>query len=170
MRVPPEKRIAISEADAVNFACNAVNIDLVVVMNKASVELKERLVAAGFEVIETPLTEFLKAGGAAKCLTLRVTEPVREEVHANMPVESRTIRLEGHLLDTGLINRALDLVVEQGGSFQVLNFQLGEQRQSTSMAEVKVSAPSHSVMEGILSQLISRQGSSIVKAYLLNGR
>ncbi|MBD1880322.1 TIGR00300 family protein [Coleofasciculus sp. FACHB-T130] len=154
MRVAPEKRIAIEEADAVNFACNAVNIDHVVVMNKASEPLKKRLADVGFQVIETPLTEFLKAGGAAKCLTLRVTEPVREEVHANVSVESRTIRLEGHLLDSGLINRALDLVVENGGSFQVLNFSLGEQRQSTSSAEVKVSAPSHDVMEAILSQLI----------------
>lgn len=154
MRVPAEKRIAIAEADAVNFACNTVNIDSIVVMNKASAELKERLEAAGFEVIETQLSEFLKAGGAAKCLTLRVTEPVREEVHASTPVESRIIRLQGHLLDTGLINRALDVVVEHGGSFQVLNFNLGEQRQSTSEAEVKVTAPSHEVMEAILSLLI----------------
>ena len=154
MRVAPEKRIAIAEADALNFACNAVNIDSIVVMNKASDELKARLEAAGFEVIETQLTEFLKAGGAAKCLTLRVTEPVREEVHASTPVESRIIRLQGHLLDTGLINRALDVVVEHGGSFQVLNFNLGEQRQSTSEAEVKVTAPSHEVMEAILSLLI----------------
>jgi len=154
MRVPPEKRIAIEEADAVNFACNAVNIDQVVVMNKASDGLKARFAEAGFEVIETPLTEFLKAGGAAKCLTLRVTEPVRAEVHANVLVESRIIRMDGHLLDSGLINRALDTIVEGGGSFQVLNFQLGEQRQSTSSAEVKVSAPSHDVMEEIMTQLI----------------
>ncbi len=154
MRVPSEKRIAIAEADAVNFACNAVNIDSIVVMNKASDELKGRLKSAGFEVIETQLTEFLKAGGAAKCLTLRVTEPVREEVHASTPVESRVIRMAGHLLDSGLINRALDIVTENGGSFQVLNFQLGEQRQSTSAAEIKVTAPDHEVMEAILSQLI----------------
>ncbi|HAX77778.1 MAG TPA: TIGR00300 family protein [Cyanobacteria bacterium UBA11372] len=154
MRVPAEKRIAISEADAVNFACNAVNVDSVVVMNKASDSLKQRLADAGFRVIETPLTEFLKAGGAAKCLTLRVTEPVQVEVHANVSVESRTIRLEGHLLDSGLINRALDLIVDNGGSFQVLNFNLGEQRQSTSAADVKVSAPSHDIMEEIVTQLI----------------
>jgi len=154
MRVPPEKRIAIEEADAVNFACNAVNIDQVVVMNQASDDLKKRLTAVGFEVIETPLTEFLKAGGAAKCLTLRVTEPVRAEVHANTPVESRIIRMDGHLLDSGIISRALDLIVENGGSFQILNFQLGEQRQSTSSADVKVSAPSHVVMEEMMTQLI----------------
>ncbi|HEY9837368.1 MAG TPA: TIGR00300 family protein [Vampirovibrionales bacterium] len=154
MRVPAEKRIAIGEADAVNFACNAVNVDDKVIMNKVSDDLKQRLKTVGFEVFETTLSEFLKAGGAAKCLTLRTTEPVRENVHANEPVESRTIRLEGHLLDTGLINRALDTIVEGGGSFQVLNFNLGEQRQSTSTAEVKVSAPSHGVMEEILAQLI----------------
>jgi lysine-ketoglutarate reductase/saccharopine dehydrogenase-like protein (TIGR00300 family) len=154
MRVAPEKRIAIAEADAVNFACNAVNIDRVVVMNKVSDALKVQLADKSFQVVETPLNEFLKAGGAAKCLTLRVTEPVRAEVHANVSVESRVIRMEGHLLDSGLINRALDLIIDSGGSFQVLNFLLGEQRQSTSAAEVKVSAPSHQVMEEIISQLI----------------
>lgn len=154
MRVPAEKRIAVTEADAANFACNSVNIDDVVIMNQASDDLKSRITEAGFRVIETPLTEFLKAGGAAKCLTLRVTEPVRVELHASATIESRTIRMEGHLLDSGLINRALDVVVEAGGSFQVLNFNLGVQRQSTSSAEVKVTAPSHSVMETIMSQLI----------------
>ncbi|QHG18989.1 TIGR00300 family protein [Nostoc sp. ATCC 53789] len=154
MRVAPEKRIAIAEADAVNFACNTVNVDSIVIMNKASEALKTRLADVGFQVLETPLTEFLKAGGAAKCLTLRVTEPVRDEIHANVSVESRIIRMEGHLLDAGLINRALDLIIDAGGSFQVLNFNLGEQRQSTSAAEVKVSAPSHEVMEEIISLLI----------------
>jgi lysine-ketoglutarate reductase/saccharopine dehydrogenase-like protein (TIGR00300 family) len=154
MRVPAAKRIAVSEPDAANFACNAVNIDQTIILNKASDELKQRLMEIGFRLIETPLTEFLKAGGAAKCLTLRVTEPVRVEVHASAAIESRIIRMEGHLLDSGLINRALDVVIEAGGSFQVLNFNLGEQRQSTSLAEVKVTAPSHEVMETIMSQLI----------------
>ncbi|MGF1674241.1 MAG: TIGR00300 family protein [Rivularia sp. (in: cyanobacteria)] len=154
MRVAPEKRIAIEETDAVNFACNTVNVESIVVMNKASDTLKKRFKKVGFEVIETPLTEFLKAGGAAKCLTLRVNEPVREELHANTYVESQVVRMEGHLLDSGLINRALDLIIDNGGSFKVMNFLLGEQRQSTSAAEVKVSAPSHEVMESIVSHLI----------------
>lgn len=154
MRVAAEKRIAIEEVDAVNFACNAVNIGSAVVVNKVSSSLKKRLTDAGFEVTETPLTEFLKAGGAAKCLTLRMNEPVLEDVHASSPVESRIVQMTGHLLDAGIMNQALDLIIENGGSFQVLNFQLGEQRQSTSIAEVRVSAPSHDVMEEIMSQLI----------------
>ena len=48
----------------------------------------------------------------------------------------------------------MDLIIGSGGSFQILNFNLGEQRQSTSSAEVKVSAPTHDVMEEIMAQLI----------------
>ncbi|MGL5875421.1 MAG: TIGR00300 family protein [Xenococcaceae cyanobacterium] len=154
MRVPAEKRIALDEPDAVNFSCNAVNINSIVVMNKASDRLKQNLVDAGFQIIETPLTEFLKAGGAAKCLTLRFTEPVLEDVHANEPVESRIVHMEGHLLDAGIMNQALDLIIENGGSFQILNFNLGVQRQSTSATDVRVSAPSREVMEEIVTQLI----------------
>jgi len=164
MRVPEAKRIPVTEADAVNFACNAVNLDQTVVMNKASDRLKGQLQAAGFQVVETPLNEFLKAGGAAKCLTLRVTEPVQAAVHASAAVETRTILLEGHLLDSGLLNRALDVTIEGGGSFQILNFQLGEQRQSTSKAEVKISAPSHGVMEKIMTQLIDLGATTLPEA------
>lgn len=154
MRVPSEKRIICEEPDAVTFSCNAVNVDDIVIMNHCSESLKQNIAKAGFNVVETNLSEFIKAGGAAKCLTLRVTEPILPGHQANVFVESRTIRLEGHLLDSGLISRALDLVVENGGSFQVLNFSLGEQRQSTSSAEVKVSTPSHQIMEDIMSRLI----------------
>ncbi len=154
LRVPREKRIMLEETDAVQFAANAVNIGQIVILNQASDPLKTHLQHHGFQVLETPLTEFLKAGGASKCLTLRVTEPVMETSQAKAGVASRVIYLEGHLLDSGLINRALDLVVEGGGSFQILNFQLGLQRQSTSSAEVKVSAPSGEVMETLMAQLI----------------
>ncbi len=154
-RVAPEKRIVVGETDAVNFTCNAVNIGRTVILNKAGEDLKGRLAAAGFEVIETPLTEFMKAGGAAKCLTLRLTEPaMREPDRARAQVESRVLRMEGHLLDSGLLDRALELTVENGGSFKIRSFELGTQRQSTSKAEINVSAPSTEVLETIISQLI----------------
>ena len=154
MRIPEEKRIIVEEPDAVCFACNAVNVGSTIVMNQISDGLKNKLVKAGFNVTETPLSEFLKAGGAAKCLTLRVTEPILEDVHANVTIESRVIRMEGHLLDAGLLNQALDLVVENSGSFRVLNFNLGIERNSISTAEVRVSAPSHQLLEEIMTELI----------------
>ena len=74
-RIPPHKRIVVDTADAGNFACNAVNIGDQVILNKASDPLKARLMLAGFKVHEVELSEFLKAGGSAKCLTLKLTEP-----------------------------------------------------------------------------------------------
>ena len=46
-------------------------------LNQASEPLKARLMLAGFKVREIGLSEFLKAGGSAKCLTLKLAEPVR---------------------------------------------------------------------------------------------
>lgn len=74
-RVPASKRIVVSDADAGRFACNSVNIDDKIIMNRVSRELNADLANAGFEVVESPLSEFLKAGGSAKCLTLKLTEP-----------------------------------------------------------------------------------------------
>ena len=153
MRVPEDKRIVVEEVDAINFACNTVNVNRVVVMNQASEALTKALGDRGFKVVETPLTEFLKAGGAAKCLTLKVNE-ARQATPKASTIQSRTIRMEGHLLDSGLVNRALDTIVAGGGSFQVLSFELGKQRQDSSRAEVKVSAPDDSVMDDIMGQLV----------------
>ena len=74
-RIPPHKRIVVDTMDAGNFACNAVNIGDTVILNKASDPLKARLMLNGFKVREVNLSEFLKAGGSAKCLTLKLTEP-----------------------------------------------------------------------------------------------
>jgi N-dimethylarginine dimethylaminohydrolase len=74
-RVPAERRIAIGEEDALAFACNAVNIDSTIVVNRATPRLVESLAQRGFDVVQTPLSEFMKAGGSAKCLTLRLDEP-----------------------------------------------------------------------------------------------
>jgi len=75
-RIPPHKRIIVDTLDAGNFACNAVNVGDMVFLNKASEPLKARLMLAGFKVREVELSEFLKAGGSAKCLTLKLIEPV----------------------------------------------------------------------------------------------
>lgn len=73
-RVPAALRIAVTAEDAAGFACNAVNIGAHVFLHQCSAALHTQLGKLGFEVRETPLTEFLKSGGSAKCLTLRLTE------------------------------------------------------------------------------------------------
>ena len=155
-RVPAEQRIAVSERDALHFACNAVNAGSEVLLNFATPELRARLEAAGYSVNETPLDEFIKSGGAAKCLALRLVQPRAEDSRRRplSAVQRRVMEMEGHLLDAGLLERALDLAVDSGGSFQVLDFQLGKQRQSTSRATFGISAPSADALDAITSRLI----------------
>jgi len=73
-RVAPARRVAIGEEDALALACNAVNIDTTVVVNRATKEFVRALGRKDFEVVQTPMSEFMKAGGSAKCLTLRLDE------------------------------------------------------------------------------------------------
>jgi N-dimethylarginine dimethylaminohydrolase len=72
--VPKEDRIAVGAQDAASFACNAVEANGRIFLNDASLELQAQLRDFGLEPIVTPLSEFLKAGGGAKCLTLRLDE------------------------------------------------------------------------------------------------
>jgi N-dimethylarginine dimethylaminohydrolase len=72
--VPPDKHIVVDEDDALKFCCNAVELNLHVFMNDASENLQNRLRNANFTPVITPLSEFIKAGGAAKCLTLKLVE------------------------------------------------------------------------------------------------
>ena len=87
-RVPRNKRIAVSEEDAVSFACNAVNIDDLLILNHVGSKLRNQLREAGFEVIETGMTQFMKAGGGTKCLTLRLNEPLIVNTRAIEPAVS----------------------------------------------------------------------------------
>lgn len=72
--VPKDKRILVEAEDATQFACNAVELEGRVFMNGASAALQGKVKAAGFQPVIVPLGEFLKAGGTAKCLTLKLVE------------------------------------------------------------------------------------------------
>ena len=62
--------IRVSERDARAFVCNAVPVGNKLVTMPMSKKLKKRLEKHGIEVVEVNLSEFLKSGGAARCLTL----------------------------------------------------------------------------------------------------
>ena len=74
-RVLPElvpELIEVPKQEAQSFACNAVVVGRHVVTNTGCPGLHAALNSRGYEPIETPLGEFVKAGGSAKCLTLRL--------------------------------------------------------------------------------------------------
>jgi len=64
--------IEVNDIEATRFACNAVVIGDTVILNTGCPELEATLQQHGFQTVATPLDEFLKAGGSAKCLTLRL--------------------------------------------------------------------------------------------------
>lgn len=72
--IEPGYLIEVGIDDALALACNAVEIGDAIVMHEASRGLRERLHDAGYRVFQTDLSEFHKAGGSAKCLTLKLDD------------------------------------------------------------------------------------------------
>jgi N-dimethylarginine dimethylaminohydrolase len=64
--------IAVNEKEAARFGCNAVVVGKTVVTNSGCEQLGEELRKRGYTPIPVELDEYLKAGGSAKCLTLRL--------------------------------------------------------------------------------------------------
>lgn len=69
-RIAEPRRLAVPETDALRFACNAVCVGKHVVLPNGCAETVRLLERQGYEPHPVPLDEFMKAGGAAKCLTL----------------------------------------------------------------------------------------------------
>lgn len=64
--------INITYEEAQHFACNAIIIGKNVIMPTGCPITKERLMQKEFKVYEVDMSEFIKAGGACKCLTLKL--------------------------------------------------------------------------------------------------
>ncbi|MBO0718021.1 MAG: hypothetical protein J2P55_11885 [Rhizobiales bacterium] len=70
--VAPEHRVALDRADAERFAANAVCVGNTIVLSSCSPSLLTTLNMRGYAVLETPLHAFMRSGGSACCLTLRL--------------------------------------------------------------------------------------------------
>ncbi|MBI4286349.1 MAG: hypothetical protein HY670_10715 [Chloroflexi bacterium] len=64
--------LAVSTISAHRFACNAVVVDKTVITNTGCDDLKQPLAERGYELRMVELSDFMKSGGSAKCLTLRL--------------------------------------------------------------------------------------------------
>ncbi len=154
-RIAVENRCEIGSADALHFACNAIVTGGAFLANFAGDSLRDRLASWGYEVVVCPLDEFILAGGAAKCLALHLMHPgVMRLRSARSAVHERLVRVQGHLLDSGLMNRMLDCITEGGGSFEIEGFQPGLRHDQGSLAELRVVAPSPVRLQTILGRLI----------------
>ncbi len=155
--VPADRRLEVSEADAMHFACNALVIGRTLITNHASQPLKERLKDWGYQVVTSPVDEFMLAGGAVKCLCLVTDQSIdtsAQPAKTVSPIRSTQIELAGHLLDSGLINRLLDLTTEGGGEASVEHLAVAQRHDQPSTARLRLSAPSAERLDLIVNRLM----------------
>jgi N-dimethylarginine dimethylaminohydrolase len=84
-RVDADRRIPLKFDDARRLAANAVLIGRTLILSSCSNRLREALDARGYRVVTAPLDAFLRSGGSAFCLTLRL--------------DQRSVRMAGTMAD-----------------------------------------------------------------------
>jgi len=62
----------VPEVEAKKFACNAVQVDNAVILPSGCPNTEKTLREWGYDVYSCDMSEFIKAGGACKCLTLNL--------------------------------------------------------------------------------------------------
>jgi len=65
----------------------------------------------------------------------------------------REIELEGHIIDSGIMTLVFDRIMDMGGEFEILTFDVGKQKTDTSYARLRVAAPAEWQLDAILSEL-----------------
>ena len=61
-----------------------------------------------------------------------------------------TITLEGHLIDSDIMRRVFDRVVEEGGEFEVREFRVGRTNDEPSFARIEIRAKEPAALDRIL--------------------
>jgi lysine-ketoglutarate reductase/saccharopine dehydrogenase-like protein (TIGR00300 family) len=66
---------------------------------------------------------------------------------------SRTVELEGHIIDSGLMQQAFGIVMDMGGNFDVEEFTVGTHKEAESYCRMAVFAETESELQEILHEL-----------------
>ncbi|MDR1820111.1 MAG: TIGR00300 family protein [Methanobrevibacter sp.] len=75
-------------------------------------------------------------------------------------MNQREIILQGHIIDSLVLPKALDIIMNQGGDFKILDFEVGKKKSDISKARITVSADTPNLLDSILDEL-SEIGASI---------
>ncbi len=66
---------------------------------------------------------------------------------------SREIELEGHVIDSGIMTKVFDRIMDMGGNFEIVVFNVGKRKTDPSYARLKVNADTDSQLFEILSEI-----------------
>ena len=67
---------------------------------------------------------------------------------------SEVVQAEGHLIDSQLLNLIFDKVIERGGTFEVLHFDIGRTNEDFSHLKLKVTARNEGTLQRLLQELM----------------
>ncbi len=66
---------------------------------------------------------------------------------------SREVELEGHIIDSGIMTRVFDKIMDMGGNFEIIVFNVGKRKSDPSYAHLRVNAESEDQLHAILSEI-----------------
>ena len=66
---------------------------------------------------------------------------------------TRTVELEGHIIDSGMMQRCFGIVMDMGGSFEVERFDVGKHKEEVSYCRLRVEADDEASLQEILHEL-----------------
>lgn len=73
---------------------------------------------------------------------------------------SETITLEGHIIDSLILAKVLDTILQMGGTFDLTEVKIGETREESSLAKIRVQAEAPKLLDEIL-QTIQPHGATV---------
>jgi len=73
-----------------------------------------------------------------------------------------TVTMEGHLIDSDILRKAFNRIVEEGGQFEIEEFRVGRTNTDASYARLAVTAPDPEVLDKILEGLNYLGASTVV--------
>src|ERR671925_1068477 len=63
------------------------------------------------------------------------------------------VQVSGHIIDSLILPKVLDLIISLGADFEILEIQIGHRRSDLSYARVQVEAPTPELLERVLSKI-----------------
>jgi len=63
------------------------------------------------------------------------------------------VRIEGHLIDSGIMSRVMDAIIAGGGEFETLSFDVGRTNDDASVCALRVKAADQPGLDAILTQI-----------------
>jgi lysine-ketoglutarate reductase/saccharopine dehydrogenase-like protein (TIGR00300 family) len=68
-------------------------------------------------------------------------------------MHKREVKLSGHIIDSLILPKALDLIMDMGGDFKILEFEVGKLKGDVSHARILVESPNEILLGEILDEL-----------------